>query len=163
MASEIFTNLKVKSSESVNVDATSIPVYLSNSSNTTLTVSAHSGRLLVIPDLTANNLSAILPTPTRSGDEYRFVMKGPSALQKNYIIKASETTTLFNGCVTLCETRAAANLAVFATNTTSSNLMVVQPQALDVVFTSANTTTYNVRGLVTGTGQGNGLSFQDRP
>jgi len=163
MASEIYTNLKVKLSESVNVDATMIPVYLSNSANTTLTVSTHSGKLLVVPDMTANNLSAILPTPTRSGDTYRFVMKGPSALQTNYIIKASETATLFNGCVTLCETRDAPNLAVFATNTSSSNLQIVQPQAMEVLFTSANTTAYYVSGLVTGTGQGNGVAFYDRP
>lgn len=163
MASEIFANLKVKSSESTNVDATMLPVYLSNSANTALTVSDHSGRLLVVPDMTANNISAVLPTPTRSGDTYRFVMKGPSALQTNYVIKANETATLFNGCVTLFETRDAANLAVFADNTASSNLNIVQPAALDVTFTSANTSSYFVSGSVTGTGQGNGLAFQDRP
>jgi|APSaa5957512535_1039671.scaffolds.fasta_scaffold87230_2 hypothetical protein len=163
MAAEIFTNLKVKSSESTGVDATILPVYLSNSANVSLSVTEHSGRLLVVPDMTSNNFSAILPTPTRSGDSYRFVLKGPSQMQTNYIVKASETGTLFTGSVTLFETRDAANLAVFADNTTSSNLMVVQPQAMDLLFVSANTSSYLVSGSVTATGQANGLSFQDRP
>jgi hypothetical protein len=161
MASEIITNLKVKSMESVNVQATLLPVYLSNSANVSLSVTDHSGRLLVVPDMTANNLAAILPTPTRSGDSYRFVLKGPSQMQTNYVIRANETDTVFNGCVTLYETRDASNLVVFADNTTSSNLNIVQPQAMDIVFTSANTSSYFVSGSVTGTGQSYGIAFQN--
>lgn len=161
MASEVITNLKVKALESTNVQATMLPVYLSNSANVSLSVTDHSGRLLVVPDMTSNNIAAVLPTPTRSGDTYKFVMKGPSQMQTNYVIRANETSTVFNGCVTLFETRDASNLVVFADNTNSSNLNIVQPQAMEVTFTSANTSSYFVSGSVTGTGQGNGVSFQN--
>lgn len=167
---EITTNLKVNNLEQTNVELQPTPVALSNASNVNLTVNTHANRLLVVPDQTANNHAYILPTPQRAGDNYQFIYTGPSSMQTNVVFRmprgltGEETldeSTYFRGSVDLLETRAdnaTSNAVVYANSVNSSNLNVVQPEAMDLRFVSANTSCYLVSGTITAT-QGSGAGF----
>lgn len=150
---EIVPDVKLSNLLVSNISLQPAPVVLSNASNVSLTSTDHASRLLVVPDHTSNSIAYILPDPERAGERYQFIYSGVPKMQTDAIIRTNPTTNdvFFRGAVTLLETRTASNSVVFANSTNHSNLQVIQPEALDLEFVSANTTCYIVSGTVTST------------
>ena len=145
------TNKKVTIGEYSN--ALMAPVSLADS-NVTLTEATHAGRMLIMPDVSANR-TYTLPTPIAG---MHFWFAGPLAAADadetedahNVIIAAGTGNSIFfKGRVTFLDIDGNANSIVGSDNNSNENLTIITAGHYDVHLVGVSATVWWVSGFVT--------------
>ena len=130
------------------------PVTLTPAATVTMTKSANSGRMNLIPSTATANDNYILPTATSVGESYRFCWSGVAADADNVIFRSSaaDGLTFTGGILDFKTDETGAGIAVIVyPGADDDKCTITNIQNCDLTFTATSTTNYHVTGYVMST------------
>ena len=116
--------------------------------NKTLDNATHSGRILVIPAITADR-TITLPAPI-GGSYFKLIYGGAAEEAQNLIINTPGNSNFFLGGIVHLDSNAD-NLSVYADGNSNSSIQLNVPQGFDITIVGKDTTNYQIFGNVTST------------
>jgi hypothetical protein len=113
--------------------------------NTSLTNAAHSGRIVVVPAITANR-TLTLPAPV-AGSTFKIIYGGAAEETENLIIDAGSDTNFYIGGVQHLDTNAD-NVSVYADGDSNSILTLTDFGIMEINIVAKDSTNWYIWGNV---------------
>jgi hypothetical protein len=130
------------------LDGTSSTITLSDAASITLTETAHAGKILFVPDMTATSTIDI-PAPSKAGVTYKFLYYGVDADAQNHVLDLAAGVFLRGGVTWVADPADTATANVVFGNGTSSNaLTLVTPGAYEITLVAVSTTVFHLSGYI---------------
>ena len=115
--------------------------------DTTLTNATHSGRLIVVPAITANR-TITLPSPV-AGSHFKFIYGGAAEEAENLIIITPGNTNFFIGGIVHLDSNAD-NVSVYSDGNSNSSLTLTDFGVFEINILAKDTTNYYIWGYAEG-------------
>ena len=115
--------------------------------DTTLTNATHSGRLIVVPAITANR-TITLPSPV-AGSHFKFIYGGAAEEAENLIIVTPGNTNFFIGGIVHLDSNAD-NLSVYSDGNSNSQLTLTDFGLFEINILAKDSTNYYIWGYQEG-------------
>ena len=115
--------------------------------DTTLTNATHSGRLIVVPAITANR-TITLPSPV-AGSHFKFIYGGAAEEAENLIIITPGNTNFFIGGIVHLDSNAD-NLSVYSDGNSNSQLTLTDFGLFEINILAKDSTNYYIWGYQEG-------------
>ena len=122
------------------------PVSLSDG-NVTLTNATHSGRLIVVPAITANR-TITLPSPV-AGSHFKFIYGGAAEETENLIFDTGADANYFIGGVVHADSNAD-NVTVYADGNSNSKLTLTDFGGMEINIMAKDSTNWLIWGFTEG-------------
>ena len=115
--------------------------------NTTLTNATHSGRLIVVPGISANR-TITLPSPV-AGSHFKFIYGGAAEEAENLIIITPGNSNFFIGGVVHLDSNAD-NVSVYSDGNSNSSLTLTDFGLFEINILAKDSTNYYIWGYQEG-------------
>ena len=115
--------------------------------DTTLTNATHSGRLIVVPAITANR-TITLPSPV-AGSHFKFIYGGAAEETENIIFDTGADANYFIGGVVHCDSNAD-NVTVYADGNSNSKLTLTDFGGMEINIMAKDSTNWLTWGFTEG-------------
>tara|TARA_R110001599_G_scaffold274511_1_gene475707 strand:+ start:133 stop:639 length:507 start_codon:yes stop_codon:yes gene_type:complete len=115
--------------------------------DTTLTNATHSGRLIVIPAISANR-TITLPSPV-AGAHFKFIYGGAAEEAENIIFDTGADANYFIGCVVHADSNAD-NVSIYADGNSNSKLTLTDFGCTEINILAKDSTNWLIWGYTEG-------------
>ena len=115
--------------------------------DTTLTNATHSGRLIVVPAITANR-TITLPSPV-AGSHFKFIYGGAAEEAENIIFDTGADANYFIGCVVHADSNAD-NVSIYADGNSNSKLTLTDFGCTEINILAKDSTNWLIWGYTEG-------------
>ena len=115
--------------------------------DTTLTNATHSGRLIVVPGISANR-TITLPSPV-AGSHFKFIYGGAAEEAENLIIVTPGNTNFFIGGIVHLDSNAD-NVSVYSDGNSNSSLTLTDFGIFEINILAKDSTNYYIWGTAEG-------------
>jgi len=121
------------------------PVAITDAATVSLTKSSHQGRVLLVPDPSAE-MTITIPAPAAAGEYYKFVYAGAAEDDHNIIIQTgTDNSAYIQGGLALIDTDGNSS-ADYADGNSNEKLTLTDPGMFEINFLSTSATVWQVWG-----------------